>query len=107
MLFYNIYGVPQGSALGPILFNIYINDIPQLASTNIAIFADDAAIFAFNRNYKYAIIAINKHMNLIVSWLKNWRIKLNTDKGEAALFTTKHPRTYNNYIEREHTYPLV
>ena len=38
-------GIPQGSVSGPILFVIYINDIPSLISTNTYLFADDTKLF--------------------------------------------------------------
>lgn len=39
-------GVPQGSVLGPVLFILYVNDIPELVRSNVWIFADDTKLHA-------------------------------------------------------------
>ena len=45
-----ISGVPQGSVLGPLFFIIYINDLPDIVSSTVKIFADDTKLYNKDRN---------------------------------------------------------
>ena len=82
--------VPQGSVLGPLLFVIYINDIPLSNSTNLSysvLFADDlGVIFIFKKPEKIKKI-INGYLDSLVSWLYKWRLKI--QKIVASLFSLK------------------
>ena len=42
-------GVPQGSVLGPLLFVLYVNDIPDLIQPNVRMFADDTKVFSYKK----------------------------------------------------------
>ncbi|GFV40267.1 RNA-directed DNA polymerase from mobile element jockey [Trichonephila clavipes] len=83
------YGVPQGSLLGPFLFNIYINDIPTHPQTSSNIYADDTVTLATYKNHKTITIALNNHLKLLETFFDTWKIKINVDKTIAVLFTNR------------------
>jgi hypothetical protein len=94
-------GVPQGSKLGPILFNIYVYDIPQSPRTNIALFADDTTIFTESRNIEVITTNLQVHLDTISYWCNKWRIQINASESTGVIFSLcfYHPRvqlTFNN-----------
>jgi hypothetical protein len=87
-------GVPQGSILGPILFIVYINDLPDILSpeTLCAIFADDTKIYRQIQNND-DIAALQTDVNKIAEWGKEWGLNFNTNK------TTHLPICPSNSID--------
>ena len=76
-------GVPQGAVLSPILFSIFINDIPITSSKNKSyslLFADDlVSIFLFKKKGRTQAI-IQRYLSLIEKWLLNWRLMMAPNK---------------------------
>ena len=89
------YGVPQGSPLSPILFVIYVSDIPQPENeqtTTLLQFANDIVLWSYGRNTIMLERKIQKHLNKITKWCIIWRIKLNPLKNKVLHFSKrKHP----------------
>ena len=75
-----VSGVPQGTVLGPVLFLLYINDLPDVAVHSTArLFADDCIVYRPIRNNDDTILLQND-LNKIAEWEFMWQMQFNIDK---------------------------
>lgn len=89
-------GVPQGSVLGPLLFLIYINDLPDNLSSCMRIFADDSIIYRPIRNNSDHL-TLQKDLEHIIEWCKTWQMTLNVSKCKLITFSRKRDKFDSQY----------
>lgn len=75
-------GVPQGSVVGPIIFNIYTHDIPLHHEIKISQFADDTTLYYTHSEPRLAQNYFNIYLQQLTDWFKNWKLKLVENKTE-------------------------
>ena len=78
-------GVPQGSVLAPLFFNIYAYDIPSITSKKFA-YADDLAILYTSGEWKELERTLSQDMTTLSEYLQTWRLKLSHTKTVTAAF---------------------
>ena len=81
------HGVPQGSILGPLLFLIYINDLPDnLVNSKAILYADDTNLIFHDKDLKKLITSINSELPKVQSWFSANKLTLNTKKTHSIIF---------------------
>lgn len=102
-------GVPQGSLLGPLLFVIYINDLPEMFSGRSSLYADDCKIYCifYKLNEKLKKEHLQDDINSLVKWCSEWSMNLNTEKCEVMHIGRNNPRTDYNISKENVVHKLT
>jgi hypothetical protein len=90
-------GVPQGSVLGPLLFVIFINDMPQLTSHFCKLFADDSKLIGVIKNSQDKF-KLQQDIDTLVDWSNKWRMCFNISK--CKVLEIKSNRILRNQNEQ-------
>lgn len=92
-------GVPQGSVLGPLLFLIFVNDLPSVVdSMNLTLFADDTSYICSALSQNEVISKSQNILNTLSEWFTKNKLFVNTSKTEFMLFKLKTPAVNESYL---------
>ena len=83
------FGVPQGSILGPILFLLFINDLPNATDFYVKLFADDTFLCSQNKDFSLLQDEVNFELEKVFVWLASNKLTLNIKKSKFMLITNK------------------
>ena len=83
-------GVPQDSILGPLLFSLFNNDIVDVVSNSMKLFADDTSLYCIVDDQNETAESLNSDLNSLNTWASDWCVNFNASKTKPMLFTRKH-----------------
>ena len=89
-------GVPQGSILGPVMFLIYVNDIPDIITSTAKLFADDSKIYRQINNVEDSI-ALQIDLTTLNLWADRWQMKFNPTKCEVMRISHNKDKRSTRY----------
>ena len=85
------YGVPQGSILGPLLFMIYVNDMPQAVTSTLLLYVDDSCILYQHKDVVQSEKRLNENFENFCDWFVDNKLSIHfgEDKAKSILFASK------------------
>lgn len=92
-------GVPQGSVLGPLLFLIYVNDLPQNLSCSVRLYADDLVIYQSVEN-NYDCENLQRNLNVLGEWCNTWLMDVNVQKTKVMSLSRARTHVAYKYVLR-------
>ena len=96
-------GVPQGSVLGPILFLLYINDLPEVVRNSTSLFADDVKMFAPSSTQQ----TNQQDIDQMCDWQDRWLLSFNTRDEKCKVMHLGKNNPHNCYYLRDLPLPVV
>jgi len=99
-------GVPQGSILGPLLFILYIDEIPKVTNLTVYLFADDTVILASDDNIQRLEMTLNEEFKKVCSYFRSYKLSLNPKKTQYMIFSTSekvHTEDIHVYIDNNNS----
>ena len=91
-----ISGIPQGSILGPVLFVIYINDLPEIIKSSCKIFADDTKLYSSPKDKDI----LQADLLSLLKWSDKWQLKFNISKCGILHIGTNNPK-FDYYMDND------
>jgi len=80
-------GVPQGSILGPLLFIIYVNDLPNTSLLTTLLFADDTTLLASNDNFNVLLDFVQQEFRKVCEFFRSHGLAMNASKSNFMIFS--------------------
>ena len=80
-------GVPQGTVLAPLLFLMYINDLPTCVCNKVRLYADDVLLYSYVYS-KDDCISLQQDLNALEQWSHKWQMPFNPKKCEFLPFNS-------------------
>lgn len=84
-------GIPQGTVLGPTLFTIYVNDLPNCVSSSVKLFADDTKVYCRVPQPQLSALPLQHDLDALVEWSERWLLKFNVSKCKVMHVGSRNP----------------
>lgn len=85
-------GLAQGTCISPVLYALFVADMPSLNNTKLALYADDTAIYTAAKRSNIIVNRLNSSLIALHHYFIKWKIKVNATKTQAIIFTFNNRR---------------